>query len=85
MLCLFCRLNEKKVTSHTEVELKVECFSETMQNRRQGGIKLKSEVVVVSVGGCHQRILCVEKISFENKREIKPFSNKKKKKRKKVC
>lgn len=85
MLCLFCRLNEKKVTSHTEVELKVECFSETMQNRRQGGIKLKSEVVVVSVGGCHQRILCVEKISFENKREIKPFSNKKKRKEKKCA
>ena len=65
-----------KVTSHTEVKLKVECFSETMQNRRPGGIKLQSEVVVVSWGGCHQRILCVEKVSFENKGEIKTFSNK---------
>lgn len=47
-----------------------------MQNRRQGGIKLKSEVVVVSRGGCCQRILCVEKISFENEGETKTFSNK---------
>lgn len=27
-------------------------------------------------GGCHQRILCVEKMSFENEGEIKTFSNK---------
>lgn len=43
------RREPNKVT-HIRKQLKVECFSETIQNRRHRGIKVKSEAVVVSGG-----------------------------------
>lgn len=64
-----------KVTTHTEAtESRMLLRNYTKQKTRRDKGRVRGSGG--EWGGCHQRILCVEKMSFENEGEIKAFSNK---------